>query len=182
MNLQAAYGLLAHGLIFGAIAALLPLGELRPRAALAATAIALIAGIAPVLHGFFGAPSLTLLQLALLQLANRTPSPLNPRVALGILVCALPFYVTALGYGPFDPYGLGFQPQALIAALAPVGLALAWRRQTSWLIILGTDLLAYAAGVFDNLWDALLDPLLCGLAACLVLRQAALRLIATRRR
>ena len=31
MNLQAAYGLLAHGVVFGALATLLPLGELRPR-------------------------------------------------------------------------------------------------------------------------------------------------------
>ena len=35
MNAQAAYGILAHGLIFGAFVALLPLGELRARAALA---------------------------------------------------------------------------------------------------------------------------------------------------
>ena len=85
MNALAAYGLLAHALIFGAIAALLPLGILRPRVALAATAVALIGGFAPILHSLFGAPSLTLLQLAILQLADRTPSPFTHRPALGLL-------------------------------------------------------------------------------------------------
>ena len=77
MNTLAAYGLLAHGLIFGATVALLPLGELRAKAALMATTLALLAGIAPFMHGTFGTPSLTLLQLALLQLAGKTPSPLS---------------------------------------------------------------------------------------------------------
>lgn len=66
--------------------ALLPLGGLRQRAALTATALALIAGIAPVMHGTFGTPSLTLLQLALLHLANRAPSPFTYRPALGLLI------------------------------------------------------------------------------------------------
>jgi hypothetical protein len=99
MNAVAAYGLLAHGLIFGALVALLPLGGLRQRAALTATALALIAGIAPVMHGTFGTPSLTLLQLALLHLANRAPSPFTYRPALGLLIFALLFYPAALGWG-----------------------------------------------------------------------------------
>lgn len=88
MNPLAAYGLLANALVFGAIAALLPLGTLRPRAAMAATAIALLAGLAPVMHGMFGPPSVTLLLLAILQLADRMPSPLSYRPALGLLVFA----------------------------------------------------------------------------------------------
>ena len=36
MNVIAAYGLLAHSLIFGALISLLPLGQLRARAALLA--------------------------------------------------------------------------------------------------------------------------------------------------
>lgn len=182
MTLTAAYGLLAHGLIFGALAALLPLGELRPRVALAATAIALIAGIAPVMHGFFGAPSLTLLQLALLQLANRTPSPFGVVQARGLLFCMVPFYLTTSGWGPFDPYGLGYQPWALLAALVPVAGALAWRGQSVWLWILAVDLAGYACGLFANLWDALFDPLLGLLALILVGRQGIIRLIAARTR
>lgn len=182
MTLTAAYGLLAHGLLFGALAALLPLGELRPRAALAATAIALIAGIAPVMHGFFGAPSLTLLQLALLQLANRTPSPFGVRQAGGLLLCALPFYLTTGGWGPFDPYGLGYQPWALLAALVPLAGALAWRGQSVWLWILAIDLAGFACGLFANLWDALFDPLLALLALIMVGRRWVIRLIAARTR
>lgn len=182
MNWTAAYGLLAHGLIFGALAALLPLGDFRPRAALAATAIALIAGIAPAMHGFFGTPSLTLLQLALLQLANRTPSPLSWRPALGLALFALPFYAAALGGGSFDPYALGYQPAALLAALLPVGLALWWRRRDAWLLILAVDLAGYVGGLFANLWDALFDPLLVLIALILAGRRGVLRLIASRTR
>ncbi len=180
MNAVAAYGLLAHGLIFGAIAALLPLGELRQRAALIATATALLAGIAPVMHATFGTPSLTLLQLALLQLANKSPSPLTYRPALGLLLFAALFYPMALGWGGFDPYALGYQPWPLLAALLPLAAALWWCRQDVWLTLLAVDLAGYATGVFANLWDVLLDPLLLLLALIVVSRQAVLRLIAAR--
>jgi len=182
MNTLAAYGLLAHALIFGALVALLPLGEFRPRAALAATTIALIAGIAPGLHGIFGTPSVTLLLLAILQHADRTPSPFSYRPALGLLAFAVPFYVMALGAGTFDPYALGYQPWPLLAALAPLGAALWWRRADAWLIILAIDLAAYATGVFANLWDVLFDPLLVLLALIVVGRRWAVRLIASRTR
>ena len=168
MNVLAAYGLLAHGLIFGAIATLLPLGELRAKAALMATTLALLAGIAPFMHGMFGTPSLTLLQLALLQLANKTPSPLSYRPALGLLLFVALFYPAALGGGPFDPYALGYQPSALLTAFVPLAGALWWRRRDSWLIILAIDLAGYASGLFANLWDALLDPLLVLLALIVV--------------
>lgn len=182
MNAQVAYGILAHGLIFGALAALLPLGQLRNRAALMATALALLAGIAPVMHGTFGTPSLTLLQLAILQLANKTPSPLSFKPALGLLLFVGLFYPAALGWGPFDPYALGYQPWALLAALVPVAGALWWKRQDAWLIILAVDLAGYASGVFANLWDVLLDPLLVLLAAIIVGRRWTIRLIASRLR
>lgn len=182
MNLIAAYGLLAHGLIFGALAALLPLGEFRARAALAATTVAMIAGIAPLLHGLVGAPSLTLLQLALLRLADRAPAPFGPHAAPALLIFALPFYAAALGWGPYDPYGLGFQPWPLLAALLPLGIALWWRRLEAGLLILAVDLAGYAAGLFDNLWDALFDPLLVLLALVVVGRRQVLRLIASRTR
>ena len=179
MNMLAAYGLLAHGLIFGAMTALLPLGEWRARVALAATTLALVVGIAPGMHGFFGTPSLTLLALAVFQLADKTPSPLGYRPALGLLVLALTFYATALGGGSFDPYALGYQPAMLLAALLAVGLVLYWKRQDRWLIILAVDLAGDASGVFANLWDVLLDPLLVLLALIIVVRQLAIRFIAS---
>jgi len=181
MNLVAAYGLLAQALVFGALVTLLPLGPLRQRAALAATTAALLAGIAPALHGVFGAPSLTLLQLAIWQLAGRDSLLPDFRPALGLLVFAGLFYGTALGWGPVDPYALGYQPWALLAALIPVAAALWWRRQEMALLILSVDLLAYAAGLFANLWDALLDPLLVLLALFVVGRQGIETLLARRR-
>jgi hypothetical protein len=180
MNPLAAYGLLAHGLIFGALVALLPLGPLRARAALIATALALLVGIAPLMHGSFGPPSLTLLLLALLQHAGHAPSPLNWRAALGLLLLALIFYPLALGWGSFDPYALGYQPAALLAALSVLAGLLYWRRQNLWLCILAIDLAAYAGGLFANLWDALLDPLLVLLALLVVGRQLLRALIASR--
>jgi len=183
MNAVAAYGLLAHALIFGALVALLPLGELRPRAALAATTLALLAGIAPIMHGTFGTPSLTLLQLALLQLAGRSPTPFSWRPALGLLAFAVPFYATTLGSGAFDPYSLGYQPAPLLVALAPLAAVLWWwRRLDAWLLILAVDLAGYASGVFANLWDVLFDPLLVLLALIMVGRQAVIRRAATRAR
>ena len=180
MNAVAAYGLLAHGLIFGAIFAMLPLGQLRQRAAMIATATALLAGIAPVMHATFGTPSLTLLQLALLQLANKSPAPFTYRPALGLLLFAALFYPMALGWGGFDPYALGFQPWPLLIALVPLAAALWWRRQDVWLTILAVDLAGYASGVFANLWDVLFDPLLVLLALIIVSRQAVRQLIAAR--
>lgn len=174
MNLLAAYGLLANALLCGALVALLPLGILRQKAAMAATAIALLMGLAPGLHGIFGAPSVTLLQLALLHLANRTPSPFTVRPASGLLVFALFFYGAAWGFGPFDPYGLGYQPWPILLALIPIAAALAWRRMHTGLLILAIDLAAYATGIFPNLWDVLLDPLLVLLALAIAGRQAFL--------
>lgn len=182
MNLLAAYGLLAHALIFGALTALVPFGELRARVALAATTLALVVGIAPGMHAYFGTPSLTLVALAVLQLADKTPSPLSYRPALGLLVFAIPFYAASLGFGPFDPYALGYQPTLLLAGLLPFGLALWWKRLDVWLAILAIDLAGYASGVFANLWDVLLDPLLVLLALILVLRRQVVRLIASRHR
>jgi hypothetical protein len=180
MNALAAYGLLAHGLIFGATVALLPLGELRAKAALMATTLALLAGIAPFMHGTFGPPSLTLLQLALLQLASKTPSPLSYRPALGLLLFVTLFYPAALGWGAFDPYALGYQPGALLVALIPLAGVLWWRRLDNWLIILAIDLAGYASGLFANLWDAIFDPLLVVLALIIVGQHCLIKIIATR--
>lgn len=181
MNLSAAYGLLAHGLIFGALVSLLPLGLLRRHAALGATALALLGGIAPAMHGFFGMPSMTLLCLALLQLVER-PAPLSPRVALLGLSAGLALYVLPSHWHGIDLYAEGYQPVALLAAIAILGIMLWQQQQYRLLLAVSLSLTAYASGVFDNLWDALLDPLLLLLALGVVLRQAVFYLIAARRR
>jgi len=180
MNALAAYGLLAHALIFGACAVLLPWGLLRHRVALAATTLALAVGIAPLLHGAFGVPSLTLLQLAILQLAGK-PAPLTAHPALFVLLFALLFYPLALGWGAFDPYAAGYQPTILLGALALLGAWLCWQRQNAWLIILAVDLAGYAGGLFPNLWDALIDPLLVLLAAVVVGRKGVIGYLSRRK-
>jgi hypothetical protein len=182
MTLNAAYSLCAHALIFGALVATLPLGPLRPKAGLIATTLALLVGIAPSVHGIFGTPSLTLLQLAVWQLANRAPSPLTVKPALGVVVFAMVFYAASLGFGPFDPYAVGYQPWAVLAALLPLALALWWRRLHAGLWILAVDLAGYAAGIFANLWDALLDPLLVLLALAVLVRHGVVLFIARRTR
>ena len=135
-----------------------------------------------MLHGTFGTPSLTLLQLAVLQLVNQTPSPFSPRPALGLVVFGLLFYPSALGWGPFDPYAVGYQPWPLLAALIPLAGMLFWRRQNTWLTILALDLAGYASGLFANLWDALLDPLLFLLALAMVSHRLLRRIISARQR
>lgn len=176
MSLAAAYGLLAHALIFGALAALLPFGMFRARVALAATALSLMIGIAPLMLAVFGPPSTTLLCLALLHLAGGQASPLTRWPALAVTGSAAGLYLSAAGWLPGDIHALGYQPWPLLAALLPIGLALWWKGQTPWLLILGIDLLAYAGGLFANLWQALLDPLLVMLALAVVLREALARL------
>jgi len=181
MNVLAAYGLLAHALIFGALTALIPFGDMRARVALAATTLALVVGIAPGMHAFFGTPSLTLVALAILQLAGKTPSPLSYRPALGLVVFAIPFYTASLGPGSLDPYALGYQPTLPLAALLPLGLALWWKRQDVWLAILAADLAGYASGIFANLWDVLFDPLLVTVALCIVGQQGVARFLTSPR-
>ncbi len=182
MNGIAAYGLLAHGVIVGAMTALLPFGEWRARVALAATTMAMLVGIAPAMHGFFGAPSVSLLVLAIFQLADRRPSPLGYPAALTILLFATPFYAASLGGGLFDPYALGYHPGTLLAALLPFGLLLWWKRLDGWLIVLTADLAGYGSGIFANLWDVLFDPMLVLLAAAIVVHRRLIPIIAARSR
>lgn len=171
MSPTAIYGFLTHGIVFGAFVALLPLGSKRRILALAAIPVALVAGIASFMHGIIGTPSLTLLALAIWQLAGRTPSPLAYRPALILIAFALPFYAMALGLGPLDPYAIGYQPLPLLAASIPLAALLWWRRLDCWLLILALDLAGYASGLFSNLWDVLFDPLLVLVALAVVIGQ-----------
>lgn len=170
MSVAAIYGWLAWALLVGTAITFLPRCRRLP-VAIGATGLAMVpvfAGesLATALHGMFAAPSFTLVQLAFWRLtAPDQPSWMRPPAAAILLVGGLLFYPLALGIGSFDPYGLGFQPQPLLAGLVPVAAWLAWRRQGAWLMVLGLDLFAYAGGLFANLWDALLDPLLVAAAA-----------------
>lgn len=112
------------------------------------------------LHGAAGALSFTLVQLLLLC-GLQQPLPRLPRsILLTGIIGGVVFYVLALGIGEIDPYGLGYTGLWLPLALLAVGASLWQRRLNLWLCILGLDLAAYALGFFDNLWNALFDPLL----------------------
>lgn len=175
MNPSAIYGWLAHAIVFGALVSLLPLGAKRRHVGLAAVPLALLAGIATLLHGFAGPPSATLLALAVWQLACRGASPLDQRPAWLVIGFAVVFYPLALGLGPFDPYAIGYQPWPLLLACGALAAGL-WRcRRNDWLLILAVALAAYAGGLFANLWDALVDPLLVLAALAVAIRQLARR-------
>ena len=170
MSATAIYGFVAHGVIFGAFVSLLPLGAKRRLLGLAAIPIALATGIAALMNGIAGTPSLTLLALAIWLLAGKTRSRLTLRSALILLAFAIPFYSMALGFGPFDPYAPGYQPLPLLVASLPLAALLWWRRLDGWLLILAIDLAGYASGLFANLWDVLFDPLLVLVALAVVIR------------
>ena len=155
----------ANSILLGAGVAFLPVPWRRMTGVLAALG-AFVSGANP-LQSWIGAPSMTLTLLALMRLVCRTrETPTIGRGAAWLLIgFASLFYPLSLGVGSFDPFDAGYRPRLLLLALAPVGLLLARRRQGLVLAVLGVDLLAYAAGLFDNLWNAFLDPLLVLIAA-----------------
>jgi hypothetical protein len=160
MNPTALYGWLAHGIVIGALVSQLPLGNRRRIVGLAAIPLALMGGAAALLHGIVGTPSVTLLALAVWQLAGRAPTPLCWRPAWSLIGVATLFYPMALGFGPFDPYAVGYQPWPLLLACCVLAALLLRCRRDDWLLILSAALAGYAGGLYGNLWDALIDPLL----------------------
>ena len=169
MIASALYGQAASAVLIGAAASYLPV----PRRKLAGLLIvpAAFFTIAPALHSLLSAPSFTLTQLALWRLLYHGP-PVSPdRRSAGLLVIfAALFYPLSLGLGPFDPFDIGYRPLPLLPVVAVLGLWLAWRRQERYLLLLSLDLLAYAGGLFGNLWNALFDPVLVALAICRLVR------------
>ena len=174
MNATALYGWLAHGVVIGALVSLLPLGGKRRFLGMAAVPLAWFCGLATLMHGFVGTPSVTLLALAIWQIAGRGPSPLGQRPAWLVIGTDAVLYPLALGLGPFDPYAIGYQPWPLLLAIGALAVALLRCRREDWLLILSAGLAGYAGGLFANLWDALLDPLLV-LAALAVVAGQLLR-------
>jgi hypothetical protein len=166
----------APALVLGAGAASIPLHG-RRWLGLAAFAAGLAA--APWLNAALPVLSFTLIALSALRLFA---PDVKFRVGTGVLAALVPsaclFYAMALGWGPFDPYDLGFQARELVVALAALGLILAAAGEGAALTLLAASLLAYAAGLYANLWDALIDPVLILLALAALMsraRNAALR-------
>jgi hypothetical protein len=161
------YNLVSASLLVGAGVSLLPIPARRLAGGLAA--IVSLFTLAPAVAGFVGPSSATLTQVALLQLCGQKDLIARETIAAALLVLlALIFYPLSLGLGPVDPFDVGYRPKLILLAMIPIGIALIVHRKHVLLFIGAVDLLAYALGLFDNLWSALFDPVLvvvCG--ACL---------------
>lgn len=124
-------------------------------------------GLAAGVHAFLGAPSATLMQLALLSFFHKPWPPLPGRRATLVLSgVLLVFYLLSLGAWQihwFDPYAWGFLPdESVWLGLLTLAYLLYRQQQSGWLMILSLDILFWRTGFIAsrNLWDALIDPLL----------------------
>jgi hypothetical protein len=176
LSVSALYNLIAASLLVGACVSMLPIPSRRPAGVVAA--IASLLTLAPAIAGLVGPPSATLTQIALLQLCGHRDLIARETTAAALLVLvALMFYPFALGLGPFDPFDIGYRPKLLLLAMVPIGIGLIVQRKHVLLLIGGLDLLAYALGLFENLWSALFDPVLVVVCCACLAKVAGCRLI-----
>lgn len=123
------------------------------------------AGVLRGMFGDFSYSTLVLLGLSLLgSLGNYRPfsSDQYRGTFAAIVIFALIFYPSSLGYGDIDLYSYGFGAEGVLAIVAVVGL-IAWQEENYLLVLL----IAIASLSFsfkllesDNFWDYLLDPML----------------------
>jgi hypothetical protein len=179
MNLQAAYGLFAQGVMVAALIRLVRvlLGNARTRphgAELWLPVMALLAGsadgitLAAHVRGLWGDPSIT--SLVILFLFTLQPSWLPPVPRAGsclvlVALVAVPLYAPLFipiptVQGGF--YALGFEPTRLLGliGMAATGLWIARKLDPRWTTIVALALFAYAGRLMesDNLFDYLVDP------------------------
>ena len=96
-----------------------------------------------------------------------------------VAVTALVFYPLALGFGPFDPYRLGYGSPWFLTGLLLLALG-AWIGRFHLIsICIALAVLAHAMAWNEstNLWDYLLDPLV-SIYAIFVVLSGALRAVA----
>jgi hypothetical protein len=176
LSAAALYNLVAASLLVGACVSMLPIPARMPAGLLAA--IVSLFTLAPAVAGLVGPPSVTLTQVALLQLCGQKDLIARETIAAAVLVTiALIFYPLALGLGPFDPFDIGYRPKLLLVAMIPIGIALIVHRKHVLLLIGAVDLLAYALGLFENFWSVLFDPVLVLLCCAHLARMAACRFV-----
>jgi len=179
MNLQAAYGLFAQGVIVAAlirfVRVLLGNARTKPHGAeLWLPVMALLAGsadgitLAAHVRGLWGDPSIT--SLVILFLFTLQPSWLPPVPRAGsclvlVALVAVPLYAPLFIPIPTvqgDFYAAGLHPDRIITAIAAALVVLTWTRRLDprWTTIVALGLFAYAGRLMesDNLWDYLVDP------------------------
>lgn len=103
---------------------------------------------------------LTLLLWSSVLLPSR-PVPLSFRFALSII--AILFYPLALGLGMLDPYVWGYGSLGLLIATVLFALVCGLLGWTKGVWIIAIAIVAWAGHWHEstNLWDYVLDPLLC---------------------
>lgn len=103
---------------------------------------------------------LTLLLWSSVLLPSR-PVPLAFRIALSII--AILFYPLALGLGMLDPYVWGYGSLGLLIAITAFALVCGLLGWTKGVWIIAIAIVAWAGHWHEstNLWDYVLDPLLC---------------------
>lgn len=122
--------------------------------------------LAAFFRGFIGDLSITLLALSLWSLChhlfNVLPTAKRELTALlGVVAAtALLLYPTALGWGDWDAYRLGWGSWWFLLALLVLCGANAWLGLYVLPALVALALLAWSAGLMEsgNLWDYLLDP------------------------
>jgi hypothetical protein len=107
------------------------------------------------------------------NLSGRRPVDERQKIAIHglIAVTALVFYPLALGFGPFDPYRLGYGSLGFLAGLLILALG-AWAVRFHLIsICVALAVMAHAMAWHEstNLWDYLLDPLVSIYAVVAVL-------------
>jgi hypothetical protein len=81
----------------------------------------------------------------------------------------LVLYPAALGWGPWDPYGWGWQFSPLFAATGLLGAGLIFRGQRlGWVLLVAIAAWQLRLLESPNYWDYLVDPLYFGLSLILL--------------
>lgn len=128
--------------------------------------------LAAFFRGFTGDLSITLLALSVWSLCHRLwdTSAISKReltVLLAVVVAAaLLLYPTALGWGDWDAYRLGWGSWWLLSALLLLCAVSIWLSFFVLPALMALALLAWSFGLMEsgNLWDYLMDPWLSAFA------------------
>ena len=89
------------------------------------------------------------------------PANQRPTIFIFAVTAGFALYPSALGWGRFDVYTLGWNFSALTVAVGALAIGLIWRGQRFHLVLVAA-LLAWQLGLMEsrNLWDYLVDPVL----------------------
>jgi hypothetical protein len=125
--------------------------------------------------------STTSVALALLYVAKRIGFARSFQRQDYLVVCiflaftALLLYPTALGWGNWDAYRLGWRSPSLVAVISSLALIAFFRGARLLALLLAMSLIAWSVGALEsgNLWDYLIDPWLACLALAVAVKSAA---------